>query len=69
VTMTEARPREALSIDVAAVPSWVCRADVPCDVRRASLARCVRASGFSLSRFGGSDRLFPFKVIWDFSRL
>ena len=29
----------------------------------------VRASGFNLSRSGGSDRLFPFKVIWDFSRL
>ena len=39
---------------------------VKCVVRRWLAA--VRADGFSLSRFGDSDRLFPFKVIWDFSR-
>ena len=48
-------------IDVAAVLSCVVGEGA---VRRWLVA--VRASVFSLSISGGSDRLFPFKVIWDF---
>ena len=48
-------------VDVAAV--------LPCVVGEGAVRRwlvAVRANVFSLSISGGSDRLFPFKVIWDF---
>uniref|UniRef100_A0A2N9J6E0 Uncharacterized protein n=1 Tax=Fagus sylvatica TaxID=28930 RepID=A0A2N9J6E0_FAGSY len=51
--MTEARPREALSIRCCCGVAVGLRADVSCDVRRASLARC------------GACRWFqPFKILW-----